>query len=299
MTWRRIGIGALGVVAAAVFAVSAAAKEETDTPRWRRTYADALLEARLRNAPVLVSRHKDGCGRCVRMHEAVFANKDFIRWSHEAVVMLVAHNELGHEEKKETDSYGNPVKRCTLYPGLSCFEHLDVAVDIDNARGDGLVKVPFLELCPNTWLVLPTGEVKQVSEADQFTAGKIRAQVETLQKDLGAVVPTKGFAALKELAKSADAALDEDKHREALTHLAALGKALAKPHAGLREFIAVRVATVERSVGYDFENVRDDADLKPAAKREQITKLLEVVNVEVLGARPPCHAAMKAWLDAK
>src|SRR5688572_12330485 len=116
------------------------------------------------------------------MYRSVLDNKDFIRWSHEAVVLLVAHNELGHEEKKEADSYGNPVKRCTLYPGLTCFEHLDAAVDIDNARGDGLIKVPFLELCPNTWLVLPTGEVKQVTEEDQFAAGKIRAQVETLQK---------------------------------------------------------------------------------------------------------------------
>ena len=121
------------------------------------------------------------------------------RWSHEAVVLLIAHNELGHEEKRETDSYGNPVKHCTLYPGLTCFEHVDAAVDIDNARGDGLVKVPFLELCPNTWLVLPTGEVKQVSEADQFVVGKIREQVEALQKDLGAAVPAKRYAALKEV----------------------------------------------------------------------------------------------------
>ena len=28
--------------------------------RWRRTYGEALREARLRNVPVLVSRHKDG-----------------------------------------------------------------------------------------------------------------------------------------------------------------------------------------------------------------------------------------------
>ncbi len=28
--------------------------------RWRRSYGAALLEARLRNVPVLVTRHKDG-----------------------------------------------------------------------------------------------------------------------------------------------------------------------------------------------------------------------------------------------
>jgi hypothetical protein len=35
-------------------------KEVAESPRWRRTYGEALREARLRNVPVLVSRHKDG-----------------------------------------------------------------------------------------------------------------------------------------------------------------------------------------------------------------------------------------------
>lgn len=35
------------------------AKEVAEGVRWRRTYAEALREARLRNVPVLVTRHKD------------------------------------------------------------------------------------------------------------------------------------------------------------------------------------------------------------------------------------------------
>jgi hypothetical protein len=35
-------------------------KEAAEAVRWRRTYAEALWESRLRNVPVLVSRHKDG-----------------------------------------------------------------------------------------------------------------------------------------------------------------------------------------------------------------------------------------------
>ena len=50
---------------------------------------------------------------------------------------------------------------------------------------------------------------------------------------------------------------------------------------------------------YDFEEARDNAKLPAAEKRTKITQLLEIVDVEVLGARLPCHAAMKAWLDAK
>lgn len=60
MALRRIGILGLGVLAAAAFTASAVAKEDPDVLRWRHTYAEALLEARLRNVPVLVSRHKDG-----------------------------------------------------------------------------------------------------------------------------------------------------------------------------------------------------------------------------------------------
>lgn len=57
---RPLGLAALGLLAAVAFAASATAKEPSDVPRWRRAYAEALLEARLRNVPVWVSRHKDG-----------------------------------------------------------------------------------------------------------------------------------------------------------------------------------------------------------------------------------------------
>lgn len=235
----------------------------------------------------------------MRMYRSVLENKDFVRWSQEGVVLLVAHNELGHEEKQETDSYGNAVKRCTLYPGLACADHLNAAVDIDNARADGLVKVPFVELCPNTWLVSPTGEVSRVSEEEQFVPGKIRERVEALQKSLGAAVPRKDFAALADDAAKADTAIEESRYRDALLRLSALGKALKTPHAALETFIGARLASIDKYVTYDFEDVRDKPTLAAAEKRAQIQVLLQVVDVEVLGARLACHAAMKAWLAPK
>ena len=36
-----------------------AGDEQVDHLRYRKTYADALLESRIRNVPVLVTRHKD------------------------------------------------------------------------------------------------------------------------------------------------------------------------------------------------------------------------------------------------
>lgn len=56
---RRLALAAMAVaflpLGAAVFA-----KEEPAGLSWRRTYGEALLEARLRNVPVLVTRQKDG-----------------------------------------------------------------------------------------------------------------------------------------------------------------------------------------------------------------------------------------------
>lgn len=60
MDVRRIGFALLAVVAAAASGGSAAAKEAPDVLRWRHTYAEALREARLRNVPVWITRHKDG-----------------------------------------------------------------------------------------------------------------------------------------------------------------------------------------------------------------------------------------------
>lgn len=230
------------------------------------------------------------------MYRSVLEHKAFIRWSQEGVIALVAHNELGHPETKATDAYGKEVTRCTLYPGLTCREHLDVAVDIDNARGDDLVKVPFIELCPNTWLVAPTGEVTQVPETSQFEPARIQEQVEALQKALGAAVPTKAYPALADLATKADLALEDDRFQEGLLHLAALGKAVKEPHASLKAFIQERLTDVDEDVAYAFEDVRDDAKLPAAEKRTRIETLLASVDVEVLGARVPTHAAMKAWL---
>ena len=55
-TWTA---GVAGGLLIALFSVSATAKEADEVIRWRHTYGEALLEARLRNVPVLVSRHKD------------------------------------------------------------------------------------------------------------------------------------------------------------------------------------------------------------------------------------------------
>lgn len=55
-TWTA---GVAGGLLIALFSAGATAKDAEEVLRWRHTYSEALLEARLRNVPVLVSRHKD------------------------------------------------------------------------------------------------------------------------------------------------------------------------------------------------------------------------------------------------
>lgn len=232
------------------------------------------------------------------MHRSVLENSDFVRWTHEAVALLVAHNELGHEQEEGTDSYGKPVKRCTLYPGLSCRDHLDAAVDVDVARDEELVQVPFVELCPNTWLVSPTGETTQLTDDEQFSASKLREKADKLQKTLGKALPRDAYPRMKDLLEKADAAAEEERWKDTLSRLAELLAPVKQPHASLLMLVKARFEDVDGDVGYVFEELRDDAKCPAAEKRAKLDALRLALDVEVLGARVPTHAAITAWLAA-
>jgi hypothetical protein len=232
------------------------------------------------------------------MHRSVLSDDGFVRWTHEAVALLVAHNELGHEEQRTTDSYGNAVRRCTLYPGLACRDHLDAAVDVDVARDEELVKVPFVELCPNTWLVAPGGEVTALTEEEQFSAAKLRARADKLQQTLGKALARDAFPRMKDLLEKADAAAEEERWKDALSRLAELLAPVKEPHASLVALVRARLDDIDGDAGCDFEDLRDDAKVPAAEKRKRLEDLLAALDVEVLGARVPTHAATKAWLAA-
>lgn len=232
------------------------------------------------------------------MHRSVLENQDFVRFTHEALALLVAHNELGHEETRETDSYGEEARRCSLYPGLSCRDHLDAAVDVDVARDEELVKVPFVELCPNTWLVSPTGEVSQLTEEEQFSPAKVRSRVEALQKTLGKPLSPDAFPRMQDLLAKSDAAAEEERWKDALTHLSSLLAPVKEPHAALLALVRARLEDVDGDAVYDFEDLRDDPKLPVAEKRARLATLRDALDVEVLGARVATHAAIQAWLAA-
>lgn len=226
----------------------------------------------------------------------------FVRWAREHLVVLVVHNELGHEEREGLDAYGRPARLCTLYPGLSCRQHLDAAVDVDNAREDGLVQVPFVELCPNTWFVLPTGTVEAVPEEEQFVAGKVEAQGRALQKGLGAALGRAEFERLDAALRRGDEALDQDRPGEALAAWAGCEKVLAPPHAALLALVEERLAAAEEAVGYAFEDLAEPGPRDPRSLEERIRAaegLYAATATAVYGRLLPVRERIATWLAAQ
>ena len=184
---------------------------------------------------------------------------------------------------------------CTLYPGIECRDHTRAAVDIGNPRDDELVQVPFVELCPNTWLVLPTGEVERVAEKDQFRPKAIQKQAEALQKKLGEPLSEAVVAKVRPLLEAATKAAENMAWRETLEALAKLEEPVPDPHQALADIVADLLGEVHEMVDFEAEDILA-LEQPTAEQRAEAEKLLEQVDVEVYGRYVPVRDALKAWL---
>ena len=221
----------------------------------------------------------------------------FVRWATDHLVPLVAHNERLHDSVEE-EGEGETVARCTLYPGISCRDHVRAAVDVDNAREEDLVKVPFVELCPNTWLVAPTGEVLRVEEDAQFDPKAVRERAEALQERLGASLAAKAFPPCRERLERAEAAADEERWRDALEALASLAEPAPKPTTSLEALVATRLSDLDEGVRLAAEDALE-AEAPGAEDRALVEGLLAATDVAVYGRRLPVREALSAWLATR
>lgn len=214
-------------------------------------------------------------------------------------MVLIAHNELGHDPVDKKDYNGKPVRACPLYPGMTCREHCDAAVDIESTRDDFLTTVPFIELCPNSWLVPPQGKPEQIAEKDQFVAKKVRAAAEAMQKKLGDTVPVKAYWQILNLFKKGESAAEADAWNAALRAYAGVEALVGKPPASLRALVDARVAEVEEYVRFAFEDATTvgQRDATPQAERvAAVRALLKASDVAVYGRKLPVVKDMQAWL---
>ena len=178
---------------------------------------------------------------------------------------------------------------------MTCREHCDASVDLESTRDEALVPVPFIKLCPNSWLVPPTGDPIRISEADQFSPAKIRTQVDALRKTLGATVTSAHADQVKNALGQAEAATDDDAWGKALQALAGLATFVPKPHAALQALVATRLAQINEPVVWALEEL-DEGDEPLAQRRTGIQALLKRVDVAVFGKRLPVVETLKAWL---
>ncbi len=185
---------------------------------------------------------------------------------------------------------------CPLYRGLTCREHVDAAVDIESTRDEDLTPVPFIKLCPNSWLVPPTGAAERIPEDEQFSVGKVEARVKKMQASLGARQGPKVYGQVKNALGQADQAIEDEAWNRALQALAGVAAHVKKPHVALRHLIDARLAEIEEQVGWAFEDAQEGEG--PLADRKAAVRVLvEALDVRVYGAEPKPRAAMRAWLQ--
>jgi len=213
--------------------------------------------------------------------------------------VFIVHNERGHDPVEEKGYDGKKVRNCPLYPGMTCRDHCDAAVDVDAPRDEALTKVPFIELCPNSWLVPPHGEPVQIAEADQFVAKKVEKDIAAMQEKLGSSLEAKVYREVENAFRSFDAAIEEEAYGKAVRALAAIEAVVKKPHAALQKFVDGHLEELEDEVRWQFEDAvevgaNDDTPMKERVAA--VEAYVKALDTAVYGKRLPSLEAMKAWL---
>ncbi len=130
--------------------------------RFAHTWAAALAEARARNVPLLLSLQYDTCGQCDRTKVGLFRDPEFIRGCNERCVLAVGHvsNDGADDPHPENVDGG-----CTLYPGITCFEHIDLFYD-------GLKRVDGFSVSPGNFLLDPRTDDASLEPSEWILVGE-------------------------------------------------------------------------------------------------------------------------------
>ncbi len=168
-------------------------------------------------------------------------------------------------------------------------------MDLESTRDEALVPVPFIKLCPNSWLVPPTGSPIRITEEDQFSPAKIRKQVEALRKTLGASVSSAHVDQVKNALGQAEAASEDDAWGKSLQALAGLAKFVPKPHPALQALVGKRLAQIDEAVAWALEEF-DEGEEALDVRRKGVQALLKRVDVAVYSKRLPVVETLNAWL---
>ena len=220
----------------------------------------------------------------------MLTNKKFIKFAKDNLVVLIVHNERGHDAVEEKGYDGKTVPMCPLYPGMTCRDHCDAAVDVDAPRDENITKVPFIELCPNSWLVPPQGEPVQISEEDQFVAKKVQGEIEKMRKSLGSTLEAKVYREIVNAFAFFESAVEDEAYEKAVRALAGVETLAKKPHKALMALVEQRLEELEDELRWQFEDAievgaKDDT---PMSERVATVKsYVKALDVAVYGKHAP------------
>jgi hypothetical protein len=224
----------------------------------------------------------------------VLENEDFVKWANENIVVVVGHNDTGHEAVVE-DAKGKKSPGCALYPGLQCKEHADIMNTV-GSPAEGLPKIEMPNGVPNSWLVAPDGTVEAIPGADQQSAGKVQELAEAMQKTAGKAILWKDYEKLNDAFAAGAKAVEAGDWKVAVAQYVAVEKKAAKMPASVAKRLKERVEALNAKVVEAFEAVKAETD---ATQRDKEMKALRAkVSSKIGPAALPVLADIDAWLKA-
>lgn len=203
---------------------------------------------------------------------------DFVAWANENVLVVVGHSEAAHAFD-EVEEGGEKVKRCKLYPGLTCAQHEQVSRDAHAGEG-GLPRIESKSGVPNSWLVSPSGEVREIDGADQQSPSKIIAASEAFQKEVGKHLTRKKYEALREDLAKGDAKAQEGAFKDALAAYGKVEKDLKKLPEGMASAVQERLDALDAKVREALDAIKA-GDEDPAAKTKAARELERQVSTRL------------------
>lgn len=135
--------------------------EEAPELRLATDFDAAVAEAKRRRVPVFLSLLFDTCGQCDRTREQLYRDPRFIAYANANVVVIV-----GHAPGDAMDD-PHPAKEdgaCTLYPGITCAQHIDT-------YRRGLAIVGGFGVSPGNFVLHPD-RIAKGAGADALLAGE-------------------------------------------------------------------------------------------------------------------------------
>jgi lipopolysaccharide biosynthesis regulator YciM len=160
---------------------------------------------------------------------------------------------------------------------------------------EGLPKIPAKSGVPNSWLVSPSGEVRELEGADQQSAGKIEEIATAWMKEIGDHLTWKRWEQVRESFAEADAAVEKGDWKAALKAYAEVDKLRKKVTPAVVEDLDARLAALNEKVLAAFATLKED-DADPKARHKAVSDLLATVRATLSTGYIPAKTEIEAWI---